>query len=189
MKVPAICYGYSRDVKAASRKVISALAKGAALYRAFSGEMIDTNSRKGLLVLSGDGPLLREQPHYYIYLPIFLIDQATGKKADLSFRQRELFDSALLSDWGVLSLMGDYTIFLARPENRDDPYLAALLKFWHAFPKEGRYSVGSPYGKDLWALPTRLRTILALKGVPMEILNAPLPPEGPAALLKYVQVR
>ena len=43
-------------------------------------------------------------------------------------------------------------------------------------------------GQSLWTLPSSLHYVLGNMGVPHDLLRAPLPPEGPRALLKYVRI-
>ena len=54
-------------------------------------------------------------------------------------------------------------------------------------------AVGSRYhiavqGQSLCSIPNSLHYVLANLGVPHDLLRAPLPPEGPRALLKYVRI-
>ena len=73
-------------------------------------------------------------------------------------------------------------------QTRFQPFLHAALAVWKELDAVGpRYSSGSSNGSPLWEQPNNLRFVLANLGVPNEILNSPLPPEGPAALLRCVK--
>jgi hypothetical protein len=73
------------------------------------------------------------------------------------------------------------------PASRHRPLLHAALEAWPELDAIGeRYAVGG-MPRRLWSVPNNLHFVLANLGVPSGLLNAPLTPEGPRALLRYVR--
>jgi hypothetical protein len=89
---------------------------------------------------------------------------------------------------GVLGLMSHDNGPWVWPRERHQPFLAAVLRFWDEFDAVGPRYYFTGRTEGLWTMPTNLRYVLANMGVPIETLNAPLPPGGPAALLSAAHV-
>ena len=75
----------------------------------------------------------------------------------------------------------------AFPQERHEPFVHAAVAAWKDLDSVGpRYYAGAQ-GERLWSVPNNLHYVLANMGVPTEVLRAPLPPGGPAALLQYAR--
>jgi len=72
-------------------------------------------------------------------------------------------------------------------EHRHQPSLHAALSFWKELDAGGAryYVVGK--SERLWRTARNLKYVLANMGVPNDVLNSPLPAEGPSALLRYAR--
>jgi len=68
------------------------------------------------------------------------------------------------------------------------PFLEAVLGGWDELDAVGSRYYIALQGQSLWSIPNSLHYVLANLGVPHDLLRAPLPPEGPRALLKYVRI-
>jgi hypothetical protein len=192
MKVPTLAYGLTRDVKARSRKMIAALKKSASLLDAFGSETIDTRVTPGLLVLDGPDPDLGGSPHFHLYLPLRVLhDFMYEGHPQLLRREDEFFQATLTQPWATLGLIGGNSFWINHENAAQtfQPFLDAIFRYWQVFMAEGdRYTGGSPYGRGLWSVPTKIQFVLANLSVPVDVLRSPLPAEGPAALMKYVKL-
>jgi len=70
---------------------------------------------------------------------------------------------------------------------RHEPFLHAVLAAWDELDAVGPRYYAVVQGQRLWSVPNNLHYVLATMGVPAEILRAPLPAEGPRALLQYLR--
>jgi len=63
----------------------------------------------------------------------------------------------------------------------------AALEVWPELDAVGPRYYSAVQGRPLWSMPNNLHFVLANLGVPNDVLRAPLPQEGPRALLRYVR--
>lgn len=177
MKIPVPLHGQNKDVKAQARKMVTALKEGQPLADAVGGEMADTGSRDGLLMMDA-GPTGAYVDGFHCYLPFRTVYDALGGKLPAGIEDK-VFREGLETAWGVLGILGRNNFPWVRVEERHQPFLEAVLKFWDELCAEGnRYSTGASEGKALWDVPNSLHYVLAKRGVPQETLNSPLPPGG-----------
>jgi hypothetical protein len=87
----------------------------------------------------------------------------------------------------VLGLLAHDSQSWLLPASRYRPLLHAALEVWLELDAVGSRYYWAVQGQQLWAVPNNLHFVLANLGVSTELLNAPLPPEGPRALLRYVR--
>lgn len=73
------------------------------------------------------------------------------------------------------------------PTARHEPFLHAALAAWDELDAVGARYYVAVQGERLWSTPNNLHYVLGNMGVPNELLRAPLPPEGPRALLRYIK--
>jgi hypothetical protein len=100
-----------------------------------------------------------------------------------------IFRESISVPWGVLGLLAmDSKPWFYGEEAWYEPFLHAAINVWDELDSVGaRYYVAFQ-GESLWSISNSLHYVLGNMGVPHELLGAPLPPEGPRALLKYVRV-
>ena len=63
-----------------------------------------------------------------------------------------------------------------------------MIPAWDELDAVGPRYFNGVQGQSLWTLPNSLHYVLGNMGVPHDLLRAPLTPEGPRALLKYVRI-
>ena len=80
MKIPALLYGTSAEVKTRSRKVWKQYLKDPqALLELFeAGGMTETREHDGFIVLSGPDPYLRTAAHYQCFEPVRVFSFVPG---------------------------------------------------------------------------------------------------------------
>ena len=185
MKIPELLYGRYKDVLSRCRPIIKNLSKERPAASFFSGPFLDTDNCKGLLILHGPNPLLGNDPHFHLYLPLQLIDAAVmKKKLDISIEDT-IFSAFLHHSWSVLSLISPANLIWLHPVERHYPFLKACLTEWDTYESESdRYTDGSLHGMRLWLIVTNVKHILARQGVPTEILNTDLSGED---IKRYIQ--
>lgn len=190
MLLPAIQYGDWKAVKRRMRKVVTELIRGAPLNEVMTGDgMIDPSEHPGFLVLSGI--MLGPAPNFHCFMPWkiafdAMFDLRTVPTA-LSPLEDATFEASLQTPWGVLGLLAtDSQAWLTR-RVRHEPFLHAALSAWNELDSIGARYYAAVQGERLWSIPNNLHYVLANMGVPNEILRAPLPPEGPRALLRYAR--
>jgi hypothetical protein len=189
MLLPAIQYGPWSVVKKRMRTVISQLKRGKELGEAMTREgVLDTSDYPGMLVLSGitTGPT----PNFHCFMPWKkawdeLFDPHTPTVPTPI--EDAIFETSLRTPWGILGLLAYESNSWLIPTTRHEPFLHAVLGAWSELDAVGARYCDSFYGKQLWSVPNNLHYVLANMGVPTEILNAPLPAEGPRALLRYAR--
>src|SRR5689334_17997190 len=71
MKIPASHYGLAKDVRARTRSMVRQLAAGASWNEVVGADMVDTQDRPGLVVISGPSPELSHGMHFHVYLPLW----------------------------------------------------------------------------------------------------------------------
>ena len=190
MLLPAIQYGPWSAVKKRMRTVVSQLKRGKDLSEVMTRDgMLDTSAHPGMLVLTGI--VMGSTPNFHCFMPwrdalYALFDLRTTPTVSTPIED-EIFEASLRTPWGLLGLLASDCQPWLYPPMRHEPFLHAVLAAWGELDSVGeRYCVVS-YGERLWSVPNNLHYVLANMGVPTEILNAPLPAEGPRALLRYAR--
>ena len=189
MQLPAIQYGVWKTVKKRMSRVVTQIKRGADLVQVMTADgMLDTATTPGLLSMFGiiTGPAV----NFHCFMPwrtlwdALFDEKAPGTPSPV---EEAAFAASLCTSWGVLGLLAhDSQSWLIHPV-RHRPLLQAALEVWPELDAVGdRYAIGSQ-GYRLWSVPNNLHFVLANLGVPNDLLRAPLPPEGPRALLKYVR--
>jgi len=187
MLIPAIQYGPWSDVRLRMTKVVTQLKRGAPLNELMTRDgLVDTDDHPGNIVMARRalGPVV----NFHVFAPL-----RPAREAMFDIRVEPppkhiddgIFEASLETPWGVLGLLSHDNGPWVWPAERHQAFLAAALRFWEQFDAVGAryYFTGRP--ETLWTMPTNLRFVLARMGVATETLNAPLPPEGPRALLPH----
>jgi hypothetical protein len=97
------------------------------------------------------------------------------------------FEAALQAPWGVLGLLASYSQSWLIPRSRHEPFLHAVLVVWGELDAIGPRYYAAVQGVGRWSMPNNLHDVLANMGVPNELLRAPLPAEGPRALVRHAR--
>jgi hypothetical protein len=193
VQLPAIQYGDWKTVKKRMARVVTQLKRGAHLVEVMTADgMLDTEAMPGLLSMFGiiTGP----GANFHCFMPwrtlwhdLYELREKAGDLVTPPAIEDSIFASSLRSSWGVLGLLAHDSQSWLIPPSRHRRLLDAALEVWPELDVVGeRYAVGS-MPRRLWSVPNNLHFVLANLGVPTEVLRAPLPPEGPRALLKYVR--
>lgn len=192
MLVPAIQYGDWKAVKGRMGKVVTQLKRGANLVELMTREgMLDPADHPGMLMMSGitPGPV----PHFHCYVPWRLawapLFEVRVEPTVPTREEDAIFAASLEAPWGVLGLLSWDSQPWLYPKDRHQPFLHAVLAAWDELDAVGPRYYAAVQGQRLWSLPTGLHYVLASMGVPNDILRAPLPPEGPRALLQYARAQ
>jgi hypothetical protein len=190
MLLPAIQYGPWSAVKKRMRTVVSQLKRGKDLGEVMTRDgMLDPSMHPGMLVLSGimTGPV----SHFHCFLPwmiawdaLFDLRMTPTTPAPL---EDAIFEASLQTPWGILGLLAHESNSWLIPTSRHEPFLHAVQGAWNELDAVGPRYYAAVQGEPLWTIPNNLHYVLANMGVPTEILNAPLPAEGPRALLRYAR--
>jgi hypothetical protein len=191
VQLPALLHGTAEEVAARCDGAIARLGDNLSWDQAMhAAELADTQATPGLLVLSGPSPLLRGESHFHCYLPVLRIVEAVNRRRLDPGVEEHVFQRSLDTAWGCLGLIAPVNTILLHPRQRLAPLVAACLRFWRTLDAEGeRYSNGSRSGHRLWELHTGLHFALSNLGVAETVLNAPLPPEGLAAVAEAFVTR
>jgi hypothetical protein len=180
-------YGIAREVRSRAQKMVTQLRRGASLLDVVGSEEIDTASFPGLIVIDGPSSLVGGSPHCHVYLPFRLIEDRLLDDHLFFPRRGELRESALSTAWGTLGAIGPNSDWCREPKYFQ-PLVDAMLRFWPVFAAAGdRFSYGLDEGTSLWRCATKFHYALAQMGVPLEVLQKPLPPEGLEGVLKYIK--
>lgn len=190
MRLPAIQYGPWTEVKKRMRRVVTQLKRGQNLTELMTRDgMLDPSEHQGLLVLSGlvTGPA----PNFHCFMPWViawdaLFDLRTTPTSPAPIEDA-IFEDSLRTPWGVLGLIASENQLWLLPPTRHAPLLRAALAVWSELEAIGPRYYSAVQGSPLWSVPNNLHYVLANMGVPIERLNAPLPPGGPGALLRYAR--
>lgn len=189
MLLPAIQYGDWKTVKKRMARVVTQLKRGADFVEVMTADgVLDTEAMPGLLVIGGIqvGPV----PNFHCFAPwktAFDSFAAAGNSEAFAAIEDAIFENSLHSSWGVLGLLSSENQFWLIPAQRHRPLLHATLEVWPELDAVGARYYSALQGRRLWSVPNNLHFVLARLGVPTERLTAPLPPEGPRALLRYVR--
>lgn len=190
LQLPAIQYGDWKTVKRRMRKVVTQLIRGDKLSDVMTRDgMLDPSEHPGFLVVSGimTGSVL----NFHCFMPWkiawdAMFDLRTTPTSPTPIEDA-VFEQSLQAPWGVLGLLSSESNSWLIPRERHEAFLHAVLSVWNELDSLGERYCSSFYGRRLWTLPNNLHYVLANMGVPDEVLGAPLPPEGPRALLRYVR--
>jgi hypothetical protein len=193
VQLPAIQYGDWKTVKKRMARVATQLKRGADLVDVMTADgMLDTEATPGVLAMFGivPGPV----PSFHCFMPwrtlwhdLYELREKSGDLVTPPSIEDAIFRSSLRASWGVLGLMAHDSQPWLYPKSRHRLLLHAALEVWPELDAVGeRYAVGST-PRRLWSVPNNLHYVMANLGVPAAELNAPLPPEGPRALLRYVR--
>jgi len=187
--LPAIQYGDWKTVKGRMRKVVTQLKRGAGLIEVMAHEgMLDTD-QPGMLVMNGilQGPAL----NFHCFAPWRLawdglFDQRTEPTVPTPVEDA-IFAASLEVPWGIVGLLSSDNQRWLYSKARHQPFLHAVLAVWDELDAVGSRYYWAVQGQRLWSLPNNLHYVLANMGVPSDVLRAPLPAEGPRALLRYAR--
>ena len=185
MLVPAVQYGDWAIVKKRMRSIVTRIKRGASIVSVMTEDgLLDVGAHPGTMMMGG--PVLAGGRDFHCFMPwqpLWLDSPADVGVMDA------IFQESLSVSWGVLGLLAfENTPWFYSHEERFEPFLAAAIRVWDELDAVGpRYDNGIP-GQSLGMPPTSLHYVLGNMGVPHDLLRAPLPPEGPRALLKYVRI-
>ena len=185
MLLPAAQYGDWADVKKRMRDLVTRIKRGESIVAVMTeGGMLNAGEQPGMLMMGGR--ILAGGQDFHCFMPWQPLWQDPPN--DLGV-MNAIFQESLSVSWGVLGLLA----FENKPwfyvdEERFEPFLAAALRVWDELDAVGPRYFDGVQGRSLWSLPSSLHYVLANMGVPGEVLRAPLPPEGPRGLLRYVRV-
>jgi hypothetical protein len=172
------------------RKVVTQLKRGAPLSNVMTRDgMLDPSEHPGFLVLSGI--MIGPAQNFHCFMPweiawdaMFDLRTAPTSPSPL---EDATFEASLQAPWGVLGLLASHSQSWLIPRSRHEPFLHAVLAAWNELDSIGARYYAAVQGERLWSIPNNLHYVLANMGVPNEILRAPLPAEGPRALLRYAR--
>jgi hypothetical protein len=190
VQLPAIQYGDWKSVKRRMARVVTQLKRGADLVEVMTADgMLDSATMPGLLMMGGINP--GADANFHCYAPWRLAWEPLGEmRAEPTTPttiEDAIFVSSLRVPWGVLGLLAPDCQPWLYPAQRHRPLLHAALEVWPELDAVGTRYYSALQGRSLWSVPNNLHFVLARLGVPTELLSAPLPPEGPGALLRYVR--
>ena len=173
MLLPASLYGPYKVCKATAAKAVTRIVRGAALREAFEQQgWVDTSRAPGLLILHGPSPILGGDAHFQLYLPLTELFRAVTARKLAAGDMESIFQQALSTHWGTLSLVTITNSIWTYPEHRHVPFLESLVPYWDDFVNEGaRYTAGSNTGADLWTHADTVKGILARRGILLEDLK------------------
>jgi hypothetical protein len=185
MRVPALLYGREKEVQQLCKKSVRDFLNGVEWDEAFaSSSTTETTVHDALLVMNGPAPLLSSEVHFRMYVPLaMLLEQMRKGGADEADRDRAM-SACLKSAWGTLGVLAPKNQMLVYPAQWHRPVVRAAARWWEAFAAVGcRFTLGLRDGKDLWDTVTNLHYVLGQIGIPIDAINAPLPPGGLLAIL------
>ena len=189
MLLPAVQYGPWSVVKKRMRTVVSQLKRGEELGEVMIRDgMLDTSAYPGMLVLAGivHGSVTSfhcSMPWRKAWDALFDPNTPTVPTPI----EDAIFEASLRTPWGILGLLASDSQSWLIPTSRHEPFLHAALATWDELDAVGARYYVAVQGERLWSVPNNLHYVLANMGVPNEILRAPLPAEGPRALLRYTR--
>ena len=189
MLLPAVQYGDWRDVKKRMRKIVTRIKRGESIIDVMTEDgMLDVAKHPGMVLVGGFMHTGWTNFHCFVpWKPLgdALVDIRVESDPTL---EAKIFHESLRAPWGVLGLLSfDNQPWFYGNEAWYQPFLEAAVRVWDELDAVGsRYHI-AVQGQSLWSIPNSLHYVLANLGVPHDLLRAPLPPEGPRALLKYVR--
>ncbi len=190
MLLPAVQYGDWKTVRARTRKIIAQLKRGASFVEAMTRDgMLETADTDGFLVVMGiQGG---SAANFHCFMPWkdlwdVVFDMRTTPTSP-SALEDAIVDASLQTAWGILGLLSHESQSWVFPPKRHEPLLHAAIAAWKELDSVGPRYYAAVQGERLWSVPNNLHYVLANMGVPNDVLRAPLPPDGPAGLLRYVR--
>ena len=193
MQLPAIQYGDWKTVKKRMARVVTQLKRGTDLVEVMTADgMLDTETTPGMLGIFGiiTGPVA----NFHCFMPwrtlwhdLYKLREKTEDLVTPPAAEDSIFAASLRTSWGVLGLLAHDSQPWLYPTSRHRPLLQAALEVWPELDAVGARYYGAVQGRRLWDMPNNLKYVMANLGVPTDVLRAPLPPEGPRALLRYVR--
>ena len=182
MLIPSFLYGQHRQVKAACKRKVTQLKRGAA-WADLAGEDIDSLQVPGLLVLDGPIPAGGSREHFYLYILARVIFDAVNERLPGDF-YLTAFEPAAATRWGFLAMLGQWGDPFLIPPGHEQRLLHHALHWWPELDAEGpRYCNSLGVGTGLWPLFTNIKYCLARQGLPEDLLREPLPEGGLAELV------
>jgi len=161
MKIPSFLYGRLADVRVRCDDVAVRLAEGA-LLGDVAGEMLDTESMRGLILLAPPMAGADRQDHYLTYLFLEALGAQRAIASDDALRAR-ILRSSLDNDWSLVCCLSPAS---GVPVSDLPAFLRALDRHWGSLTSVGkRFSGGMPYGQLLTELPTTIVPSLRAAGV------------------------
>ncbi|BAS58547.1 MULTISPECIES: hypothetical protein [Leptolyngbya] len=197
MYIPAIFFGSSKEVRDRCKGLVKQFLKGTSWQEIMNAqELISTQDHPGLIVLHGPDRMMDSYgSHFHCYRLWEQLKEQQYKGNVTWDMEDEIFNTSLQADWGLLGLLALrnepwvwYRENLYSVEDwttrRCIPIISACLRYWNGIYAEGnRFSNGSATANNLWALPNSLKYVLANLGVPLPVLQSPLPEGGLQAIL------
>lgn len=182
MLIPSFLYGRFQEVKAACRRKVTQLKRGAG-WTDLADDFIDTRDREGFLVLDGPSPLLGGAPHFHAFAMAHAIENAVPKRLPASVFTT-LFEPMIHTNWGFLVPTGQWGYPFLFPPGHQQRYLHQAIRWWPELEAEGaRYTRGSQVAECLWDIHTNIHFCLAREGLPEERFDEPIPDGGFAELV------
>ena len=185
MLVPAVQYGDWAIVKKRMRRIVTRIKRGESIVGVMTEDgMLDVGAHPGMMMMGGI--MLSGWTSFHCFVPWKRLWE--DLMADVAAMDA-IFQESLTVSWGVLGLLAfENKPWFYSGEERFEPFLAAALRVWDELDAVGPRYFDGVQGQSLWTLPSSLHYVLGNMGVPHDLLRAPLPPEGPRALLKYVRI-
>lgn len=183
MLAPAVQYGDRAIVSKRMRRIVRRISRGEGIVTVMSEDgMLDVGKHGGRMMLGG----LAGGTNLHCFMPWRTLWQ---KPAEGPGIMDAIFRESLSVSWGVLGLLAfDNKPWFYGNEERYEPFLDAAFRVWDELDAVGpRYYV-AVQSESLWSIPNSLQYVLGNMGVPHDLLCAPLPTEGPRALLKYARI-
>ena len=190
MLLPAVQYGDWRDVKKRMRKIVTRIKRGESIVDVMTeGGMLDVAKHPGMVLVGG--LMHAGWTNFHCFVPWKPLGDALRdiRATPDPALEAKIFNESLRVPWGVLGLLSfDNQPWFYGHEEWYEPFLEAALSVWNELDAVGSRYYIALQGQRLWSIPNSLHYVLANMGVPHDLLRAPLPPEGPRALLKYVRI-
>jgi hypothetical protein len=172
------------------RKVVTRIKRGDSIVDVMTEDgMLDVANHPGMVVLGG--LVHAGSTNFHCFVPWKPLGDALRdvRAAPDPVLEAKIFHESLRAPWGVLGLLSfDSQPWFYGHEEWYQPFLDAALGVWDELDALGARYYVALQGQSLWAVPNSLHYVLANLGVPHDLLRAPLPPEGPRSLLKYVRI-
>jgi hypothetical protein len=137
----------------------------------FDLDLVDVRSAPGLVMLRRPR-VFGGESHFRCYA---LLDAFLDRDSAPPSLSLLVVDSLVEIPWGPLCLLGDPWLSLRNEHGRLNALLRATVRWWSDYAAVGARYLGGMEGTDLWSVPTLLQPLLRSRGIPLEVLNEPLP--------------
>lgn len=190
MLLPAVQYGDWTDVRKRMRTIVTRIKRGESIVSVMSEDgMLDVGEHPGMLMMGGR--ILAGGQDFHCFMPWqtlwqTLFDSRTKTPAAPGVTAA-IFRESLSVSWGILGLLSFENQVWVYPEERRQAFLDAAIGAWHELDAVGSRYFADVEAKRLWSVPNNLHFVLANMGVPPDLLRAPLPADGPRALLQHAR--